>query len=143
MSAELYLQRFDPSGGDDPKRPGILADLASLARRVLADEGVPNVAVTTTPDGELVTIDLEGGTAELHKAHGMFPMSALDKIGLRLAFELASEGDMVLIAEGGKYRAILSDPRQREALPPDWIEDGCWETGSPCRSATQSGCARS
>lgn len=135
MSAELYLQRFDPSSDDGPKGPGILAELTSLAGRVLADEGRSDVDVETAADGETITIDLDGGAAELHATHGSFPMAALDKAGMRLAFELAREGDMVIVLEGGKYRAILTDPRQWDALPPDWIEDRA--RAPVCRSAAE------
>lgn len=136
MSAELCLQRFDPSRDDGPKRPGILADLASLARRVLADEGrAEDVDVETAADGESFTIEFDGGAAEVHATHGFFPQAALDKAGIRLAFELAREGDMAIVIEGGKYRAILTDPRQWDALPPDWIED---QAQAPvCRSAAE------
>lgn len=123
MSADLHLQRFDPSSDDGPRRPGIIADLASLARRVLADEGQADADVETAADGQTVTIDLDGGTAELHATHGSFPQTALDRTGIRLAFEVAREGDMAIVIEGGKYRAILTDPRQWDSLPPDWIED--------------------
>jgi hypothetical protein len=135
MSAELYLQRFDPSGDDGPRRPGILVDLASVARRILDNAGTADDADVQIADGQILTINLDGGAVEMHATHGSIPRAALDKTGIQLAFELAKEGDMVIVIEGGKYRAILTDPRQWDALPADWIED---QAQAPvCHSAAE------
>jgi hypothetical protein len=133
MSAELCLQRFDPPSDDGPKRPGIVAELAALARRVLAAEGRRNGVEVV--DGKMVRIDWDGSTIELHATHGLFPITALDKVGIQLAFQIAKEGDMVIVIEGGKYRAILTDLRQWDALPAGWIKN---RAHAPvCRSAAE------
>jgi hypothetical protein len=56
----------------------------------------------------------------MHSAFGKFPVDDLDSLTIRLMFEIARTGDMVIITEGGRYPAILTDPAQLGRLPKEW-----------------------
>jgi hypothetical protein len=57
----------------------------------------------------------------IHSTYAQFPIQELDPLTLRMIFELAKVGDMVIITEGGRNRAILTDTAQHSNLPRSWI----------------------
>jgi hypothetical protein len=134
MSVELILHRFERSAGDHPKRPGTLADLISVAERVIADdERQASIEITREENGFI--IGLPDGFANVRLGDGSFPAGGMDKTTFRLVFEVAKAGDMVIVAEGGKYPVILTDPGQSDALPYGWIKSS---TKAPvCHSADE------
>jgi hypothetical protein len=119
MSIELYLARFDPSGGDAPKHPNVLQELVRVARCVTEKAGEAD-AVSVAADGASFDIELPGGTGTVHPTFAQIPIAELDALTLEAVFEIARAGDMVVITEGGTYPTILTSTAQRARLPRDW-----------------------
>jgi len=134
VSVLIYLIRFDLSGKDVPKYPEVLKDMERLARQLTKQSG-NTAAVSTAPDGDSFDIDLPGGTATIHPAWGQFPIEELDPLTLKVMFEIARAGDMVIVADG--ERAILTDPVQRDHLPAEGWLGG--DQISTCFSAEEVG----
>jgi hypothetical protein len=117
MGFEIVLARFDEKGGDSPKHPAVQADLLRAAQGVVAGKGT----ISLEAGGFVVQLDQCSG--QVRANHASFECEAPGRREMRLIYEIARTGDMVVMLEGGKYRAILTDARQRGRLPADWIGD--------------------
>jgi hypothetical protein len=111
MGIELILGVFNE---DDDKRNDapILERLADVVREALRQLECEEDGSVETSD-EVVFVDLPGGTAEIRANCATFPIQTLDPLTLRVVFEVAKAGDMVIITEGGDYSAIVIDSKQR------------------------------
>jgi hypothetical protein len=115
MSFDLVLARYDEGGTNSPKAPGVLAELHRAAELALAPDAVSAVH----DDG--FEVELEMGSGSVNARHAVFQVAEFGKRDIRLIYDLARAGDMVLILEGGNPRVILTDPKQRPNLPRDWV----------------------
>jgi hypothetical protein len=131
VSFDLVLARFDKGRDESPKHPGVLTDLLHAAQNAVS----PDSIVSAGDDG--FGVELEAGSGSVHPSNAVFQFDKLGKRDLRLIYDIATAGDMVVIVEGGKYPAILTDPRQRQNLPPDWAGDE--ELTPVAKSATHLG----
>src|ERR1043166_3623036 len=118
MSVELVLGRFDPENETHDRVS--IPQLANLLRSVMRDYQCDEEAVFVPETGGTIQIELPGGTAEVHADHALFPIQELDPVTTRVAFEVAKAANFVVITEGGKYSAILTDIAQRALLPKEW-----------------------
>src|SRR5262249_55499443 len=66
-------------------------------------------------------VELEDGVGIVHASHAVFQLQELEKRTLRVLYEIAKAGDVFVRVEGGQHQAILTNSRQRQNLPPDWI----------------------
>ena len=135
MGIELILARFDDES-DETEDPEVLQRLADAVRRILPESKRADVDVDAS--AQQVLVDLPGGTAEIKTRYAWFPIVDLDSLTLRVIFELAKAADMVVLADGADYSAIVVDPSQRNRLPEgeEWKSEGATPL---CRSPEELG----
>ncbi len=135
MGIELILAKFDKES-DETEDPEVLQRLADAVRRTLRKSRARDVDVNAS--AQEVLVDLPGGTADIHCDFARFPIAHLDPLTLRVIFEVAKTGDMVVLTEGGDYSAIVMFPSQRARLPEG--EEWRSEDATPlCRSPEELG----
>ena len=135
MGIELILARFDDES-DETEDPEVLQRLADAVRRILPESKRADVDVDAS--AQQVLVDMPGGTAQIKTRYAWFPIVDLDPLTLRVIFELARAGDMVVLADGADYSAIVVDPSQRNRLPEgeEWKSEGATPL---CRSPEELG----
>ena len=134
MGIELILATFKDESDEAGDSTG-LRRLANAVRGTLRESGGTDEDADVS--AEQIVVGLPGGGAEICSDDARFPIEELDPLTLRVIFEVARTGDMVVLTEGGDYSAIVVDPAQRSRLP---YEEWQSESASPvCRSPEELG----
>ncbi|HMP08696.1 MAG TPA: hypothetical protein PJ982_20305 [Lacipirellulaceae bacterium] len=119
MSFDLGLQRFGEGGKCAPKHTEVLEDMLAATRAAIDSEGSDCWIGSEEPNA--FNVEMPGAQGTVKPDHALFQVQELDETTLRVIHAIAKTGDMAVMVEGGHYKAVLTDSKQRENLPSDWI----------------------